>query len=384
VESFGERLADRIRAFARPWEFACFIWLPAIVLGFSFWYEFRSRAPLQDYGIFRTAASAVLHGHSPFVAPTEHALAGFDKFVYPPATALLFSPLTVLPLEAARLFMLVACVVCVFAALRLLDVRDWRCYGVVAMSSPVVNSLALGALTSFLLVGAAATWRYRNRPAVVGWAAALTAALKLFLWPLGVWLLVTKRVRATAVFALAAAAVLFAGWAVIGFAGLAAYPRLLQVLTKLEAHTSYSLVALLRVSGTAITAISVGLVAVGVLAVVLASRGADGDRRSFAVAIAVALAATPVLWLHYFVLLLVPIALYRPRLSAAWFAPLLLWLTPTTHSHGSLWRIAFALGVSVLAVAAALAGQEGSWLVIGRAGARPLLIRRVPDAAARE
>ncbi len=251
VGSFGERLADRIRAFARPWELASFVWVPAIVLGFSFWYEFRSPAPLQDYGIFRAAASAVLHGRSPFVAPTEHALAGFDKFVYPPGTALFFSPLTVLPLEGARLFMLVACIVCVFVALRLLDVRDWRCYGVAAMSAPVVNSLALGALTSFLLVAAAATWRYRDRPAVAGPAAALTAALKLFLWPVGIWLLVTRRLRATVIFALTATLVLVAGWAAIGFAGIGSYPRMLQVLTKLEASTSYSPVALLRLSGTA-------------------------------------------------------------------------------------------------------------------------------------
>jgi hypothetical protein len=91
VVSLGERLADRIRAFARPWEVASFIWVPGIVLGFSFWYEIRSELPLQDYGIFRAAASAVLHGRSPFVAPNAHALAGFDKFVYPPATALFFS-----------------------------------------------------------------------------------------------------------------------------------------------------------------------------------------------------------------------------------------------------------------------------------------------------
>ena len=31
---------------------------------------------------------------------------------------------------------------------------------------------------------------------------------------------------------------------------------------------------------------------------------------------------TPILWLHYLVLLVVPIALARPRLSALWFVPL--------------------------------------------------------------
>jgi alpha-1,2-mannosyltransferase len=360
VASFGERLADRIRTFARPWELASFVWVPAIVLGFSFWYELRFARPLQDYGIFRAAASAVMHGRSPFVAPTAHALEGFDKFVYPPATALFFSPLTVLPIEAARLFMLVACIVCVVGALRLLDVRDWRCYGVALMSAPVVNSLALGALTSFLLVGAAATWRYRDRPVVAGCAGAVTAAMKLFLWPLGIWLLATKRLRATRIFVLAATFVLLAGWVTIGFAGFSSYPRMLQVLTKLEAHTSYSVVALLGVSGAAATALSVALVGAGVLAVGLAARAADGDRRSFAVAIVVSLAATPVLWMHYFVLLFVPIALYRPRLSAVWFVPLLLWLTPTTHSHGDLWRILLAIGV-VAAVTLGTVGGRSLW-----------------------
>jgi alpha-1,2-mannosyltransferase len=345
VVSLGERLADRIRAFARPWEVASFIWVPGIVLGFSFWYEIRSELPLQDYGIFRAAASAVLHGRSPFVAPNAHALAGFDKFVYPPATALFFSPLTVLPLEAARILMLVACILCVLGGLRLLEVSDWRCYGVALMSAPVVNSLALGALTSFLFVGAAAAWRYRDRPSVVGWAAGLTAALKIFLWPLGIWLLATRRLRSAAMFGVAALVVLLAGWAVIGFAGFRSYPRLLHVLTQLEAHTSYSPVALLRLSGMAATAFSAVLVVVVVVAVALASRATDGDRRAFAVAVLGALLATPVLWMHYFVLLYVPMALYRPRLSAVWFVPLVLWLTPTTHSHGTTWRIVLALVV---------------------------------------
>jgi hypothetical protein len=315
------------------------------------------------------------------VAPTAHALAGFDKFVYPPATALFFSPLTVLPLEAARVLMLVACILCVLGGLRLLDVRDWRCYGVAVMSAPVVNSLALGALTSFLFVGAAAAWRYRDRPAVAGWAAGLTAAMKIFLWPLGIWLLVTRRVRSSVIFAGAAAFVLLAGWAVIGFDGLRSYPHLLQILTKLEAHTSYSPVALLRLSGTAATSLSVALVVVVVFSVALASRAADGDRRAFAVAVLGALLATPVLWMHYFVLLFVPMALYRPRLSAVWFAPLILWVTPTTHSHGDTWRIALALAV-LAAVAVGTVGGLPRQPVASRWFAGLILLRRVHASGA--
>jgi hypothetical protein len=94
-------------------------------------------------------------------------------------------------------------------------------------------------------------------------------------------------------------------------------------------------------------ALSVG----AVVAIALAARGADGDRRALAVAVVASLVAAPLVWLHYFLLLFVPIALYRPRLSGLWFLPLLLWLTPTTHSHGTTWRIALALAVvAVVAV----------------------------------
>ena len=344
----AERLADRLRAFAQPGELGLYIWLPAIVLTYACVQVLRASTPLDDFGIFRTAAKAVLRGDSPYVAANPQALAHFDKFVYPPSTALLFSPFTALPVKPGSVLVLALGLAGVFVALRLLDVRDWRCYGVAAMSAPVINSLALGAVTPFLLVGAAGAWRYRDRSAVAGPLAALTAVTKLFLWPLGLWLLVTKRLRATAVFVVVSVLFIVGGWAVIGFAGLRSYPHLVHVLAQVEQGVSYSIVALLRLSGTSAAIVTAAIVAAVVLGIVLAARGADGDRRSFTIAIVGSLAATPVVWLHYFALLLIPIALYRPRLSALWFAPVILWLTPASHANGSLWKI--GLGLSVLAV----------------------------------
>ena len=46
------------------------------------------------------------------------------------------------------------------------------------------------------------------------------------------------------------------------------------------------------------------------------------------VAIAAALALTPIVWLHYFALLLVVVALAQPRLGLLWFVPLALIVTP--------------------------------------------------------
>jgi alpha-1,2-mannosyltransferase len=193
-------LTDRLRSVAQPWEVACFAFVPALVVGFTAWYELRDGKTLGDLPIFRAASQAVLHGRSPFAAASPRALAGFDTFVYPPAAAYLFSPLAVVPYTASKVLMVVLGVASVLVALKLLGVTDWRCYGVAAASAPVVDSIGVGAFSTFLLLGTAAAWRYRDRPAAGGLFASLTATTKLFLWPLALWLLARRRLRATLVF----------------------------------------------------------------------------------------------------------------------------------------------------------------------------------------
>jgi hypothetical protein len=298
------------------------------------------------------------------VDPTS--LAHNDKFVYPPITALLVAPLAVLPDEAGRALVLLLALACIPLALRLLGVRDWRCYGLALMAAPVVDTVTLGALSSAMLVGVAVVWRYRDQRWIAAPVAAITAVVKLFAWPLFVWLVVTRRIRAAFAAAAVAVVLLVAGWAAIGFSGLSAYPHLLRVLSQVEAVQSYSLVGLFRLHGGAATALTGGLIVAVIAGIWIAARGPDGDRRALAVAVAGALVATPVLWLHYFVLLLVPIALARPRLSAIWFVPLAFWVTPIAHSNGSIWKTCFALAVATVIVvwtaapAASAAGERRS------------------------
>jgi alpha-1,2-mannosyltransferase len=362
LDGFG----DRLRASARPWEVVCFFWVPGIALGYACWYMLGHGA-LGDFDIFRRAAVSVLHGRSPYVHPSAAALAHFNKFVYPPVAGVLFSPFAAFPTGVGRALMFVAGVAAVIGAIRLLRVEDWRCYGVALVSAPAVNSLGVGALTSFLLLGVALAWRHRDTAWVSAVATAVTAVLKLFLWPLAVWLLVTRRWRAAAVCAGVALVLLLGGWAVIGFAGMRSYPTLVHVLEQVEAPASYSVIALLGLSGTAATAATVVLSLASVAAIWLAARTAGGDRRAFAVAVVASLVATPLLWLHYLLLIYVPIGLYRPRLSALWFVPLVLWATPSTHSHGVTWQILLALGV--LAMVAVRTVFDGAGL--SRAGAVP-------------
>ena len=354
LDAFG----DRVRAFVRPWEFACFICVPLIGVAFACWEEIHARLALEDFGIFRTAALKVIHGSSPYVAPHFSAYMHYDRFVYPPVAALLFAPFAAVPSGPSRVLMFAAGLAAVLLALRILRVQDWRCYGIALISAPSINSVALGALTSFLLLGAAICWRYRDNATVAGVATALTALLKLFLWPLGVWLVVTRRWRAAIVCAVAGLVLLLGGWAIIGFAGLRSYPSILHVLQQVEIPVSYSLVGLFGLSGGAATALTVALSLIGIVAIWAAARGEGGDRRAFAVAIFVSLLATPLLWMHYLLLLFVPIAFYRPRLSGLWFLPLLLWLTPSSNSHGETWRIALALAVIAVVAARTLFASE--------------------------
>ena len=141
---------------------------------------------------------------------------------------------------------------------------------------------------------------------------------------------------------------MLASWAVIGFAGLADYPRLLQELSRIESPRGYSPTALALAVGLPREAALAVAVALGlpllVAAGVLVRRPAS-ELPALACAIAAVLVLSPVVWLHYLVLLVVPIAAARDRLGLVWFAPLLFWITPGTASNGSAWRIVFVLAV---------------------------------------
>lgn len=346
----GDRLGARMRAMGEPWELAVFLWLPFLLSAVVVTAGVHFRSSLGDWEIFRHASLLAIRGHSPFADANAAVLAHNDQFVYPPITALLIAPFAALPDLAGRALVLLLTLACVPLALRLLRVRDWRCYGLALLTAPVVNTVSLGALSSVLLLGVAGAWRYRDRRHIAAGITAATAVAKLFVWPLFVWLLATRRLRAAFEAAALAVALLVGGWAAIGFADFRGYPHLLRVLSQVEQTQSFSVAGLLRLHGGAATALTAGLIVFVVAGVFLARRGPDGDRRSFAVAIAGALLATPVLWLHYLVLLFVPIALTRPRLSALWFAPLAFWVTPLAHSDGSVWRTCFALSVTGLIV----------------------------------
>jgi Glycosyltransferase family 87/Dolichyl-phosphate-mannose-protein mannosyltransferase len=314
----------------------------------------NDRAP-HDLAVFLGAAGKVTHAASPY------AFRGDETYAYPPLLAFLVEPLHALGPASATLVWTLVCLAAIGIALWLLGLRDWRCY-VLAGAFPVTrSSIALGSVAPLMLLAVAVAWHWRARvlePAV-GLGAGI--ALKLLLWPLAVWLALTRRLRAAAASVGVGLAFVLIPWAAIGFAGIGSYPGLLRHVSRDEASSSYSVVAL---AVRAHLPESVGVVlSVIVAAGLLAAAGwvwrsgranpHDRDVAAVTLALAAALAASPIVWVHYFLLLLVPIALAQPRLSWLWFVPFVYYpLGEAAWPAGDARKLGIAFAASVIILGA--------------------------------
>jgi alpha-1,2-mannosyltransferase len=287
-----------------------------------------------DFAVYLRAAEDVRAGESPYVDPDELTEESSAPYVYPPLLAILVVPVTLLPDDvrgsspAAVLVSLFA-IGCIIGALLALDVRDWRCYPIALLYPPTLENIEYGAVGPILVLLVALGWRYRERTAVASLSVGSAIVLKVFLWPLVVWLAATRRWKASLGAVAVGAGLALASWAALGFSGLADYPDLLRRLSDIEAENSYSAYAIFVALGLPGGPARVLVAILAAVLLVVAWRVAsvdrvEGDRRALTLTLAAGVVATPILWLHYLVLLVVPIALVRPRLSALWFAPLAL------------------------------------------------------------
>jgi hypothetical protein len=347
-----------LRRFRHPLEIGVFVQVPGIVVLWLMWFVYGHGGG-GDFAIFRRAGRAVLHGHSPYVHPTLKLLAANDRFVYPTPFGFPFIPFVVAPEKAAAVAFLALSVAAVLASVWLLGVRDWRCYGASLLGLSVVGALGVGSIGPFLLLLCALGWHFRSRT-VAGVPIALAAAAKLFLLPLLVWLLVTRRYRAFAA-SLATIGVTLALWAVVDPGGMRRYPQTVHLLNEVQRWKSYSVQSLLiSLHASPLTSELVAGAVAFAAAVALVLLRRRGGVLTFGAAVVAALLATPILWNHYLVLLIAPIALARPRLAPLWLLPLVLWATPHPESLGVIWRIALVL--SVIGLVAIQTMRRGSLL----------------------
>ena len=310
-----------------------------------------------DLAVFLHAASKLVHLDSPY------AFRGDETYAYPPLLGFLAAPLHAVGPTAATVAWMLCCLAAVGVALWLLGVRDWRCYALSVAFPFTTSAVDLGTVAPFLLLAVAAAWRWRDRIAVASAATGAAIALKLFLWPLAAWLVLTSRFRAGVVAVLATATLVFLPWAVIAFAGLTDYPAVLRRLSNEEASSSFSVIALVvRAHLPQVVGVVVSLAVAAALLGTAAWIARDErlapysrDSATLTLALAAALAASPILWIHYFLLLLVPIALARPRLSLLWFVPFAYYpLGETAWPTGDARKLGLALVTTLAIVAVSL------------------------------
>jgi hypothetical protein len=182
-------------------------------------------------------------------------------------------------------------------------------------------------------------------------AVAAVIASKLFLWPLGLWLVLARRFRSLTGAIVVGAIVTAVAWWIIGFDGLAQYPHMLSNIDVIGEGRGCSLVALLMSCGVPIVAARAAALAASLALLIVATQlmhRPGGERHAFGLVVVATLTACPVVWAHYLVLLYIPIALVSPTLSALWFMPMLAVLAPSTAAHSYGWDIVPVVGAEMV------------------------------------
>lgn len=325
---------------------------PPLALAFLVVVSVRDHALSLDLvNAYLPAAHAVLAGRSPFPGATSQTLMEGSAFVYPPLTAWLVVPFTVLPLAVAEALGFVLSIACVVGVLLVLGVRDWRCVMVTFLWVPTFSEIQTANVGVLLLLGLGGLWRFRHHAVVAGIILGFMVALKLYYWPLAVVFLGARRFRTVWIAAATAIVATAASWAPIGFAGLRTYPHLLAVLTRIE-RNGY------EISGVLAPAVSWRLATLVVSAIGLAvlagawRRAYLGDeRRAFVAAIAAVLVLSPIIHMNYFVVLIVVIALFKPTFGWLWLLPLALWLGPQVNVQDpwQRWAVLAVVAATMLA-----------------------------------
>jgi hypothetical protein len=161
---------------------------------------------------------------------------------------------------------------------------------------------------------------------------------------------------------------------VLGFAGIRDYVHLLRMLADAEQAKGFSPIALglsLGLPSGWARGVALTLGAVALIGVVLLARRPDGDRLSLTAAVGAALLLSPIVWLHYFTVLLVPLALARPRYTPLWLLPAVAFWFTGGQSGGN---------AAPILIAFVTAGATLAFCILGKGIARPRILARRPTA----
>jgi alpha-1,2-mannosyltransferase len=291
-----------------------------------------------DYQAYAHAAQRLLDSQ-PLYDPKVDVAGGFAIYLYPPPFALAVVPFALLPNSAGTWVWLGALIAAFLVGTAILPVRPNVRSAIVllaALSLPFLYSVKLGQVGPLLYLCFAFGWRSLNRPGRLGLAVAAGALTKVQPALLLAWMLLTRRWRALVVGLVACGTAAIAATLVTGAATWTDYVALLgrvnQPVTTPKNMTPGAVAwregATLQVATAIQWAAAAATLAITVFAWL---------RRDAATAFVVGAVASqilsPLLWDHYAMLLLLPVALLLERRH--WWAaaiPLVTWL-PTDLAY---------------------------------------------------
>jgi hypothetical protein len=264
-------------------------------------------------GIYEPAR-AVAHGIVPYGDPR---IPGpLADSVYPPSAFVPFAWLGLLGRDAAVAVWIALMAAAAVATLRLLGVRDLRCYALWLLTPMMLSTIFVGNATTLVILLVAVLWRWRDSPWVAAGALVAAIATKLFAAPLIVWLVATKRYRAAALAAVGVPLVILSAWAVVGFAAIERYSSILAANNRIFSPDGPYLQGLvLQLHEPSKLALAAGIAAAALL---LAAALFAGDLGGFTLAACAAVILSPVAWIGYMGLLVIPLAVRWPAWSRAW------------------------------------------------------------------
>ena len=340
-------MVDRYR---RPLELLLFAVVPALVAVAMFAVARSDHSLSVDFhNELYPEAKKLLDWENPFPPPGSAIWYGHN-LIWPPVAAFLVAPFTILSPGSADWAVALAGLACFMGSLRIVGVRDWRVYGAFALWPQVIGEIRVSHLTPVLCVLLALVWRYRDARFAPGVCLGLAGAIKFFLWPVGIWLAARGRLRELLVAAGVAAASLAL---VLPFTSLHDYFHVLVELGRTFDQDSYSPFGFLMQVGAPEALARAAMFALGAALLVGCWR-----RQSLGLGVAAALVLSPIVWLDYYAVAAMPLAVVRPRLTWVWLVPLATWgLLSAGIGAGNGWGSARVLLVFGIVFAVIVRGE---------------------------
>jgi len=304
-----------------------------------------------DCQAYVQAARRLLDG-APLYDRSVDLAGGFAIYLYPPPFALAFVPFALLPEMVGTWVWTALLVGCLLGAVALLPVRReirWLVLLLAAVDWPVLYGVKLGQVGPLLLLLFALGWRWLDRDRALGASAAAGAIVKvqpglLIGWA---WLMGRRRAAGTGI----AIVVLAAGVATLAtgpgawFDYLALIGRVSSPITTPHNFTPGAIAWQAGVPETLAAVIQAAAMLGTALAVLAAIRWTSGEVSYLATVVATQL-LSPLLWDHYAIVLLLPVAWLLERRQ--WWAaaiPLATSLPLVMITPAFTYPIVFALGL---------------------------------------